>query len=229
MRRPQAGEIYQHFKGMLYQVMGIAIHSETREELVIYQALYGDYKIFARPLVMFVSAVDREKYPDASVEYRFTKVERDADGKLCPPLKVEQKRPEEQEKQPVVEAQEVVEIQPVVKAQEVVKTQPVVETYEAVETQKTVEKQEVKETQQTEETKNVNQVNPDLMAFLDARDYGEKLEILYAIRGKIDDQMMTNMELSMDLPVAEGTIEERIATVKHALQTMARFETRRLR
>ena len=71
MREIKLNTIYRHFKGNLYLVMDIVIHSETKEKMVLYKGLYGDCLTYVRPLEMFLSEVDHLKYPNVIQKYRF--------------------------------------------------------------------------------------------------------------------------------------------------------------
>lgn len=72
MREIQKNRVYKHFKGDYYLVEDVVVHSETREKLVLYRLLYGDGKqLYVRPIEMFLSEVDHEKYPEVKQKYRF--------------------------------------------------------------------------------------------------------------------------------------------------------------
>lgn len=71
MRELELKRVYRHFKGDYYLVEDIARNSETEEKYVVYRKLYGDGSLWIRPLAMFLSEVDYEKYPDVKQKYRF--------------------------------------------------------------------------------------------------------------------------------------------------------------
>lgn len=71
MRNIIRGGVYQHFKGDYYLVEDVVIDSETKGELVLYRALYGNCTRYVRPLEMFLSEVDHNKYPNVKQQYRF--------------------------------------------------------------------------------------------------------------------------------------------------------------
>ena len=73
--RMKPGDIVRHFKGNKYEILCMALDSETQEELVVYRALYGEGGTWVRKKEMFFSLVDREKYPDVKQTYRFELVE----------------------------------------------------------------------------------------------------------------------------------------------------------
>ena len=74
-REVKAGQLYRHFKGMIMEVLAIAKHSETLEDLVVYKHTQND-EIWARPKDLFLSEVDHEKYPEVEQKYRFELIEK---------------------------------------------------------------------------------------------------------------------------------------------------------
>ena len=71
MRELKIHGIYKHFKGDLYLVEDIAYDSETKDKMVVYRRLYGDGSLWVRPLDMFLSEIDHNKYPNVNQKYRF--------------------------------------------------------------------------------------------------------------------------------------------------------------
>ena len=207
---PLPEEFYRHFKGKLYQIKCIALHSETGEPLVIYQAMYGTYKTYARPLTMFMEEVDHVKYPDVTQKYRFEKVELvDAQEKSC-----------------VLQG---VETLGTLKEVETLGTSKEVEISGTTKVDESCFTQKADASSATEATDPSEiPLDPKILEFLDARTYDEKLTILSSIHHRLTDDMIDIMSTATDIEVKPGSIEERYEEFKSCLVTMQHFECNRL-
>ena len=212
---PKVHEIYKHFKGNLYQITAIAEHTETGELLVIYQAMYGEFKTYARPLSMFISRVDREKYPEVAQEFRFElqgpEAERQRAALGVPSGAAADRK--------VAFVQE--------KAAADLKETFVQEKAAADRKVASAKEKEKAADQGTAEGE--FQLDPGVLEFLDADSYEEKLNILAGLHHRITDHMLTTMAISCDIEVGEGDIEERYSQLRNCLLTLQKYECKRLR
>lgn len=213
---PKPHEIYKHFKGNLYQVVTIAEHSETGEQLVIYQALYGDFKTYARPLVMFTGEVDRQRYPEVTQRFRFELQGTDADRQI---RETEAAGVEH----PVSTQTTVTASQPAAAQATPIVAQNIAAQATATAAQTTIAP--VSPAEEDEEPA----LDPLVLEFLDADSYEEKLNILAGLHHRITNEMITTMAISCDIEVNDGEPEERYEELKNCLLTMEKFECNRLR
>ena len=170
-RTPRPGDFYRHFKDKMYQVTAVAVHSETMEKMVVYQALYGTFGTYVRPLSMFISEVDHEKYPEVQQKYRFEKVD-------IHNLQLEEEIPE----------------------------------------------------QKTEEMEEENQgPNKNLLAFLDARTYHDKLEVLRERKDRFTAEELLAICEIMEIGRADSEPEEKYYAVERYLEQQDKYDGARLR
>ncbi|MBE5980618.1 MAG: DUF1653 domain-containing protein [Paenibacillaceae bacterium] len=171
-RTPRPGEFYRHFKDKMYQVVAVAIHSETREKMVVYQALYGTFDVYVRPLSMFTSEVDHEKYPDVLQKYRFERVDlKDSDSKDQPEAEQKEEGKKEEHHGP----------------------------------------------------------NKNLLAFLDAETYHEKLEVLRTYKDKFTAEELLAICEIMEIGRADSEPEEKYYAVERYLELQIKYDGTRLR
>ena len=197
---PRAYDRYRHFKGLEYQVLNVAIHSETREEYVVYQALYGEFKVYVRPLDMFMSEVDHIKYPDIKERYRFEKLE------SCNTLEEANAKTATEEAN-VKTATEEASVKTVAEEANV----------------KTV----AEEANVKTATEEVYKVHPVILEFLDAQTVAEKKNIFNFNREILTDDMIDTMAVVLDVSIEAGDIEDRKISLKNCLETMGKYEVDR--
>lgn len=201
---PKNGEFYRHFKNKLYQIIAVAKHSETGEQLVIYQALYGDFGVYARPLEMFMSEVDHEKYPDVTQKYRFERVELSSNTVTETQVKDHTQREYAAENRNLLENSE---------------KQSLADSFEQSENMGLSSREEEYE----------GGINPKVLEFLDSEDFDERYNILVALQDEIDDQMINTLAVALDVVIPEGDIDDRYDQLKMCLRTRQRYESNRLR
>lgn len=217
---PKANQIYRHFKGNLYRIITVATHTETEEKLVIYQALYGEYKVYARPLSMFISEVDKEKYPDAVQKMRFELVEQIVEAV---------------EKTPNAETNTVTEQIKSIETDTALEQVQNIETDTAMEQAKNIETDTATQQIQSVEADNFQEqaeesvtIDPLLEAYLDTDSYREKLNILHGLQHRITEHMLNTMAIVIDFELPEGDIQTKYDALNDCLLTKEKYECNRI-
>lgn len=213
---PKPHEIYRHFKGNLYQITAIAEHTETGEQLVVYQALYGDFRTYARPLSMFTEVLDREKYPNAGQTFRF---------ELQGPDAARQKEALKPDGQAGGRTN---------REESGIRTGDAETAFsdgrgsagaEVTASTGALEAEEVSEGSEQDEIS----LDPLVLEFLDSDSYEQRLNILAGLHHRITDDMITTMAIACDVEINDGDLEERYEALKTCLLTLERYECNRLR
>jgi hypothetical protein len=198
---PKPGEIYRHFKNKYYQVIAVATHSESREQLVIYQALYEPFGVFARPYDMFISDVDHEKYPDVTEKHRFT-YQVLADSRKETSSGIHDSGSMQQ-------------------------TDSIQHSGSWQQTGNIQHSGSIQRADNSDDE--YDGVSKNLLRFLDTDDMAEKYKILDEMRSDVTDIMIDNMAASLDVVIPDGDLDERFEHLRYAVRTRSRFENDRLR
>ena len=212
---PRPGERYRHFKDKLYQIVAVATHSETGEKMVIYQALYGEFGVWARPLSMFLEPVDREKYPEAAQKLRFERVAAAAAG-------------DEEQEEARTEGKEREEARAEGKERE-----------EARAADKECEEAPARGDNgilageqacgHDDQGSDESSLHPLLFRFLDAGSPGERVNLLRLMKGRVGQAEVDSLCTCLDARRLDGSIEEQIDDLIGRLQMQQKYQTSRLR
>lgn len=197
---PVAGQIYKHFKGNLYKVLAVAVHTESEEKLVVYQSVDNPDRVFARPLEMFMSEIDRFRYPLIRAKYRFT---------LVSEPEVENNGEETKEE----EAKE--------------ETLNEDTRGEDVKDEETEEQSDDDSAVYKDNGELV--IDPYVEGVLDEKEFSKKIEFFEMLRGKCTEDMLTTIAISLDIQLQEGSIEDKYSQILRTLKMHEKYETSRLR
>ncbi len=251
-RMPKPLERYQHFRGGRYQVLTLAEKEDTGEQLVVYQALYGDNKIYARSLASFVEELSPAQYPDAVQRFRFQKIEEERSGEApsqdltsqdsagCDAQDLASQDGAGCDAQDLAsqdgagcDAQDLASQDGAgcdaqdLASQDGAGSHVQERTQEASESlREDAAPDELRKTVSDEEDPSLD---PMLERFLDARTTQDRLTVLDEMRGRVTDAMIDTMALASDVEVKPGPLQLRYEDLHDCLLTIQRYELERSR
>lgn len=214
---PKPQEFYRHFKGNIYQIRCLARHTETRERMVVYQAMYGTFEIYVRPLAMFMEEVDCVKYPDVKQKYRFELLQ-DTDMEGSP----------EQEETHLASGERTMtggEAKKPKNPADGAGNGAAAQTVSAAGSEAVVNGGDAEAAESDEQPS----LDPLVVEFLDADSYEQRLNILVALHSRITDEMINTLAVAVDLEIKDGDVEMRYEELKNCLLTFEKYECNRLR
>lgn len=238
-RIPRPGELYRHYTGEIYQILTVARHSETGEQLVVLQAMYGTFESYASPLSQFISEVDHQKYPRIKQQYWFSRINRmeqmeqringgiDAAGELKTQetdstgqaaKRPNTRSPAESKRAFREEGKTASDIEP---------------SYQQKFRKQVADRESRREQflkpQKQESATNELRANPCLLKFLDADTYEAKYQVLTEIREEMTDRLIDDMAVVLDVVIPEGPINDRYCQLRNIILTRQKYESIRYR
>lgn len=205
------GDFYRHFKGKIYQIRELAKHSETGEDMVVYQGMYPPFQVWVRPLSMFLDSADHEKYLECRQQYRFEEVvfqntlqqDRGADSGIhaMSRQKTEQEIVSKMEQSVSVSDQELRKIL-------------INDQGDKLLTGRMTDEEIARR---------------GFLALLDAETYREKRQILVGLHDYMNELYLNNLAAAMDVVLEDGSSQEHYDTLLHCLETYEKYEGGRLR
>ena len=212
---PKPQEMYRHFKGNLYQIRCLARNSETREMMVVYQAMYDTFEIYVRPLSTFMEEVDHVKYPEIKQKYCFELLQDMDEPADAYEAHSRQKQSGFYETHSGKQQSNLDEAQSGQQQSDLHETQIQAQTVTLQENM-------------TEPEEQIN-IDPLVLEFLDANSYEQRLNILTSLRNRITDEMINTMAVAVDLEIKDGDVEDRYEELRSCLLTFEKFECNILR
>lgn len=224
MNRPKPQELYRHFKGGKYQIITIARDADTGEEIVVYQALYGDFTIYCRSLKEFTSEVDTQRYPNPDQRMRFELFTPDEAHALLEDEKhSEKERAAANKKQDEIKKDILREKKVISEGEKEASGDSLFENEDKADINENYMNRTIEE-----EAESFG-MNPLVVKFLDAGSSAERLEVLSQIRPVVTNDMIDIMAMAMDTEIPGDDPDLRCIELREFLLTKQKFEVTRLR